>query len=198
MHSLGQRARFVPKLPRPPRCALKGMILPWTQDPPVCHDILEVDRDILVNNANEEDPWIGMSWYPTCGSWHSGGLSRSIDRLSPDRGVELMSKLVLWTTPFSKKIVLDVQNYSVELKQLGRVERQELYPDIVHFQWDVYSVHVEARWYFLGGNANLQIFWFELGYHQIKLRPTYLNVLVWPILMPHSGEIWVYRLGVSG
>ena len=57
--------------------------------------------------------------------------------MSPDRDVELMSKLVLGTTPFSKKIVLDVQNYSVELKQLGRVERQELYPDIVPSQRDV-------------------------------------------------------------
>jgi hypothetical protein len=54
MHSLGQRARFVPKLPRPPRCALKGMILSRTQDIPV-------DRDILVNHAYAEDSWNGMS-----------------------------------------------------------------------------------------------------------------------------------------
>ena len=112
---LGQRARFVPKLPRPPRCALAGMILSRIQDIPV-------DRDILVNNANEEDSWNGMSWYPICGSWYFGGLSRSIARLSPDRVVELMSKLVLWTTPFSKTIMLDVPNYSVELKQLGELK----------------------------------------------------------------------------
>ena len=54
MHSLGQRARFTPKLPRPPRCALEGMILSRIQDIPV-------DRDVLVNNANEEDSWNGMS-----------------------------------------------------------------------------------------------------------------------------------------
>ena len=62
------------------------------------------------------------------GSWYSGGLSRSIARLSPDRDVELMTKLVLGTTPFSKKFMLDVQNYSVELKQIGELKDKSSIP----------------------------------------------------------------------
>lgn len=89
MHSLGQRARFVPKLPRPPRCALKGMILSWTQDPPVCRDILYVDRDIL----------------------------EVFPEVSP--GCHLTVMMSLWVSWFSEQLMLDVQNYSVELKQIG-------------------------------------------------------------------------------
>ena len=48
--------------------------------------------------------------------------------MSPDRDVELMSKLVLGTTPLSKKVVLDVLNYSVELKQLGELKDNSSIP----------------------------------------------------------------------
>ena len=47
--------------------------------------------------------------------------------MSPDRDVELMSKRVLGTTTFSKKIVLDVLNYSGELNPLGELKDQKLY-----------------------------------------------------------------------
>ena len=124
-----------------------------------------------------------MSWYPVGGSWYSGGLSRSIARLSPDRDVELMSKLVLWTTPFSKKIVLDVQNYSVELKQLGRVERQELYPDIVPSQgMSSPSVPKQGGISFVGMLSYKSLIWIGLSSNQTQAN--LLNVLVWPILMP--------------
>ena len=45
------------------------------------------------------------------GSWYSRCLSRSIARLSPDRDVKSVSKLVLWTAPFSKNILLDALDY---------------------------------------------------------------------------------------
>ena len=166
MHSLGQRARVEPKLQRPPRCALNGMILSLE---------LKTSRWVVI--------------FCRC--------FRSIARLSPDRDAELMGKLVLWTTPVSKKIVLDVLNYLIELKQLGELkDKSSIWYS--SFSMGCLVLRVEARWYLLCGYAILQIF--DLNWAIVKSnsdRPTW-NVLVWPIQMPSSGEIWVYRLGVSG
>ena len=114
------------------------------------------------------------------GSGYSSCLSRSIGRLSPDRDVKFVSKLVLRTTSFSKKPCWIPLDQLVELKTTTwRVERQNLYPTWFILKGMSSFVRVEERQCLLHGSTIYSIFDLSLGYRQINLRTKdYLDVVL--------------------
>ena len=95
--------------------------------------------------------------------------------LSSTSRTTLMSKLVLWTTPFSKKFLLDVLNcFSICHSSFssGRLVCS-CWNKVVFLLWICYP-------------PNLL---FESSYRQIKLRSTYGNVLIWAMSMQFMWHI---------
>ena len=146
------------------------------------------------------------------GSWYSRCLSRSITRLSHDRDIKFMSKLVPLTAPFSKKLCWIPLNWLVEFKQqLGELKDKisiwlgsfskgclvflVLKQDSVSFMdllspqpfiwvWAIVKSFSERRTIFMVLCSSVS--------------PEYTSChLVWPILSPCSYYICIHLLGVS-